>query len=126
MTQTKTTVQMDGAGNIIQEWKRLSPVEELANEVVDGLCETVKGKGKVGKRRDRKADSTKICYELCLYDLHFGMYACADETGDEDYDTDISSKRLYGASSDLLGRTERPDTIRIILVGDPVRIAALL
>ena len=118
MSQTKTTVQVDGAGNIIQEWKRLSPVEELANEVVDGLCEAVKGKGKVGKRRDRKADSTKICYELCLYDLHFGMYACADETGDEDYDTDIASKRLYGASSDLLGRTERPDTIRIILGGD--------
>lgn len=118
LKQTKTTVQLDGDGNVIQEWKRLSPVEELASEVVAGLCESVKGKGKVTKRRDRKTDKSKICYELCLYDLHFGMYACADETGGEDYDTEIASKRLHGASSDLLGRVERPDTIRIILGGD--------
>lgn len=118
LEQTKTTVQYNAKGEVIQEWRRLSPLQQLASEVVEGLCEQVKGKGRTTTRIAKKTDSQDICYELCLYDLHFGMYACAEETNDSDYDTGVASKRLYDASSDLLERTKRPKVVRIILGGD--------
>ena len=120
-TMGKTTVQYNASGVVVNEWRRLHATQQMAEEFVAGLCERVKGKARVPVRKDRKADSDKICFELCLYDLHFGLYASARETHDADYDTGIARDRLLMASEDLLGRACRPDTIRVILGGDQLR-----
>jgi len=115
MTATKTTVQYNAEGNVIQEWRRMQQERVFSEEFVKSLVKQVKGKGKVPKAKKVKSD---ICFELCAYDLHFGMYACAEETGDADYDTNIASKRLMDAVTYLCSKTDKPKVARLILGGD--------
>ena len=82
----KTTVQYDGAGNVIQEWRRLFPEAQGMQDFVDGLCDQVKGLGKAPKRKSRKTDTNEMLFELDIFDAHVGMYADERETLDKDYD----------------------------------------
>jgi hypothetical protein len=115
MKATKTTVQYNAEGKVIQEWRRMQQERVFAQDFIDSLIKQVKGKGKVPKAKKVKSD---ICFELCAYDLHFGMYACAEETGDSNYDTDIASKRLMDAVVQLSSRVNKPAVARLILGGD--------
>lgn len=118
--QTKTTVQYDAAGNVIQEWRRLRPEQAFAEDFVEALQQAARGRGKVPKRRARKTDTEDLCFELAVYDLHAGMYADKRETGDAHYDTDIALRRFHAATDDLLAQAQRPDTARLILGGDQI------
>lgn len=117
MACTKTTVQYNGEGKVIQEWKRLTPRLDALTDVVDGLCERVKGKGKAGACKPAITPTGHL-FELCLYDAHVGMYADERETLDENYDCDIASKRLVDTAAGLLTRANRPDKIVVVFGGD--------
>jgi len=116
MTSYKTTVQYDAKGNVLQEWRRLQPEAIFAKEFVKSLVAQVKGKGKVPK--PKKKTEPSLMAEICAYDLHFGMYASAAETGDADYDTNIARDRLIAAVDNLVARLHSPKVIRLVLGGD--------
>lgn len=118
LEQVKTTVQYDGAGNVIQEWKRLVPEVENLKEFVAGLCEQVKGKGKAKARNPRKTDSDEILFEIDIFDPHVGMYADERETLDANYDCDIAAKRMVEAVECLASRASRPKKCVLVFGGD--------
>ena len=115
---SKTTVQYDKDGQVVQEWRRLHPTAQMMSDVVDGLCEDVKGVGKVEKRTERKTDSSDILFELDIFDAHVGMYAEEKETLDEDYNCDIASKRMVQAAEGLALRASRPHKCVLVFGGD--------
>jgi len=114
----KTTVQYDGQGKVVQEWKRLSPSIEALKDVAEGLCESVKGKGKATPRKARKTDTDTTLFEMDIYDAHVGMYADERETLDEDYDCDIAARKMVEAAEGLAARASRPGKVVLVFGGD--------
>jgi len=114
----KRTVQYNGDGEVVQEWRRLFPQAEAMQSFVDGLCEQVKNQGKVPTRKSRKTDTDEILFELDIYDAHVGMYADEKETKDENYDCDIAAARMVEAAEGLAARSNRPAKCVLVFGGD--------
>jgi hypothetical protein len=92
-------------------WHKYNPERAFSADFVEGLVSRVKDQGSLPKKRPpSKYAHDSICAEVCVYDLHFGMYACGDETGDADYDTDIAARRLMESIEDLATRLNKPHT----------------
>jgi DNA-binding transcriptional LysR family regulator len=118
LNMSKTTVQYGKHGEVLQEWRRLNPTAQMLSEVVEGLCEDVKGKGKAKPRATRKTDSDDILFEIDLFDAHVGMYADERETLGEDYDCDIAAKRMIEATEGIASRASRPKKCVLVFGGD--------
>ena len=122
LTVGKTTVQYDADGNVIQEWRRQYPTLELMQQVVDGLCEQVKGKGKVPKSKKSKKTGEDILFEIDLFDAHVGMYADERETLDSDYNCDIAAQRMVEAAEALASRANNPAKCVLVFGGDMLHV----
>jgi len=118
----KTTVQFDADGNVIQEWRRQYPTVDLMQQVVDGLCERVKGKGKVSKTKKSRKTGEDILYEIDLFDAHVGMYADEKETLDGDYNCDIAAQRMIEATQALASRANNPSKCVLVFGGDMLHV----
>ena len=114
----KTTVQLNKEGQVIQEWRRSEPLQALMDEIVEGICERVKGKGRAKPRRALKKDTGNTLYEIDIFDPHIGMYADKDETGDESYDVDKAVTRMVRAVEELASRADNPDKTVLVFGGD--------
>ena len=114
----KTTVQYDGNGNVIQEWRRLFPEAQGMQDFVDGLCDQVKEKGKAPVRKSRKTDTDDFLFEMDIFDAHVGMYADERETKDADYDCNIAAARMVEAAEGLATRARRPAKCVLVFGGD--------
>jgi hypothetical protein len=112
-----STVQYNAAGEVIQEWRRQFPQIEMMQDIVDGLCDQVKGKAKTPKIKKRKRDSD-ILFEIDIYDAHVGMYADERETLDSDYNCDIAAQRMVEATTALAARANEPDKCVVVFGGD--------
>jgi len=112
-----STVQYNGKGEVIQEWRRQFPTLELMQDVVNGLCNQAKGKGKAPKIQKKKT-SNDILFEIDLFDAHVGMYADEKETRDSDYNCDIAAQRMVEATTALAERATTPDKCVIVFGGD--------
>lgn len=93
-TSYKTTVQYNGAGEVIQEWRRLSPDQEALEEFTNKLCEKVVGKASPSSSAP-VSDSDKML-EVVVSDAHLGMMSWHKETG-RDYDIHIGTKAALAA-----------------------------
>jgi len=118
MRLAKTTVQLNADGGVEREWRRLEPRVEKLADIVEGLCEKVKGKGRVPVRPSRKTDTDDILFELDIYDAHVGMYADERETLDGNYDCDIAAKRMVEAAEGIARRATRPGKVVLVFGGD--------
>ena len=117
------SVLYDADGNAKLAWHKYHPERAFSADFVEGLVKRVKDQGSLPtKRPPPKYSHDSICAEVCVYDLHFGMYASADDTGDSNYDTDIAARRLIQAVEDLATRLNKPHTIRLILGGDTLHM----
>ena len=114
---SKTTVQYNKDGEVVQEWKRLAPQAQAMNDFVNSLCQRVKGKIKLPKCKVTKFDK-EILSEICIYDAHIGMYAEEGETLSEDYNTDIAVQRMFDTTSSLLARMGNPEELIVTFGGD--------
>jgi hypothetical protein len=117
---TKTTVQYNANGEVIQEWRRMSPSQQLAEDVVDRLCEQVEGKaGRIKSVPDTLAHSD-IMVEIDIFDPHVGMYAEEKETLDSDYDCDIAVNRMREAVTNLASKSHPylPGKVVLVFGGD--------
>lgn len=117
LRMAKTTVHYKD-GEVKNEWRRLEPRYEILQDVVNGLCEKVRGKGRVHVRRPRKTDTDEVLFELDIYDAHVGMYADERETLDKDYDCDIAAKRMIEAAEGICSRANRPSKVVVVFGGD--------
>lgn len=118
LTMHNTTVQYNADGVAIQEWRRLSPTVEMMKDIVAGLCEQVKGKGKLKWCPAKKTDTDDLLFELDIYDAHVGMYADERETRDEDYDCDIAAARMVATAEGIASRARRPQKVVVVFGGD--------
>ena len=118
----KSTVQFDAAGNVVQEWRRQYPTLELMQEVVEGLCDQVKGKAQVSKLKKSKKTGEDILFEIDLFDAHVGMYADEKETLDSDYNCDIASQRMVEATQALASRANNPSKCVLVFGGDMLHV----
>ena len=114
---SKTTVQYNKEGEVVQEWKRLAPQAQAMSDFVDSLCQRVKGKIKLPKCKVTKFDK-EILSEICIYDAHIGMYAEEGETLSEDYNTDLAVQRMFDTTSSLLARMGNPEELILTFGGD--------
>lgn len=118
LNMVKTTVQLNADGTIEREWRRLEPAAQQLSDIVDGLCDKARGKGKVPKRTERKTDTQDILFELDIFDAHVGMFADEKETLDENYDCDIAAKRMVEVAEGLARRAQRPGKCVLVFGGD--------
>ena len=118
LNMVKTTVQLNADGTIEREWRRLEPAAQQLSDIVEGLCDKARGKGRVVKRKERKTDTKDILFEMCLFDAHVGMFADEKETLDEDYDCSIAAKRMVEVAEGLARRAERPGKCVLVFGGD--------
>lgn len=116
MRFTKTTVQYDQNGHVIQEWRRLAKEqadpEKIAEAVkkICGGCIPRLPSIKVDKKND-------LCLVIPIYDLHIGKYAWAKESG-EDYDLDIVRKIVTNTVAIMCQRVGIVKKIIFIAGGD--------
>ncbi len=117
-----STVQFDADGNVVKEWRRQHPNIELMQDVVDGLCEQVKGKAKVSKIKKSRKTGEDVLFEIDLFDAHVGMYADEIETLDSDYNCDIAAQRMIEATQALAGRANNPSKCVLVFGGDMLHV----
>tara|TARA_R110000796_G_scaffold22916_3_gene65947 strand:+ start:6867 stop:7988 length:1122 start_codon:yes stop_codon:yes gene_type:complete len=116
-----STVQYNGKGEVIQEWRRQFPQAEMMQDIVDGLCAQAKGKGKASKIKKRK-HGNDVLFEIDLFDAHVGMYADEKETLDSDYNCDIAAQRMVEATTALAARATNPDKCVVVFGGDMLHV----
>lgn len=107
-------------GEIKQQWHIQEPEKVALEEIQKGLVEAfsmdLSGIHKQAKAPKDLDGDLMSCY--LIGDHHFGMYAWSEETGGEDYDTDISSELLTNVTRRLVERSPSSETGVLINVGD--------
>ncbi len=116
MKFTKTTVQYDGNGNVIQEWRRLSKTAEGLEALAMSLGEELRAKCPKLPRPAKPCNDRRTLI-FPIYDPHFGKYAWEAETGD-DYDTEIAKRVLVNTAQIAAMRTGPVGEVVIICGGD--------
>jgi len=110
------------AGEITQQWvlqrADRDMMEEIAREIADSLLKSCKAVRPVSPP---KSVETDLMVNYVIADLHLGMYAWEEETG-EDYDCKIASECLQGAMQRLVGRAPSTETAIISQLGDFVHM----
>lgn len=113
---TKTTVQYDAQGNVIQEWRRLAPEAEGLEAVATRLCEQVSGKApKLPAAPARAKDD--LLLEVPIFDPHFGKYCWGQEVG-ADYNLDIARDGLVRCVRQLAARSGPCGRGLLVMGGD--------
>lgn len=91
--------------------------EQALEDFKQGLVEDVKGKAKrVDKPTDSKDKNLAACY--LIGDHHLGMRAWNKETGQDDYDIDISCRMLFNAVDTLTHASQHAHTGILVNLGD--------
>ena len=113
---TKTTVQYDAQGKLIQEWRRMGTAQIDPEDMARKLLKMVSGKCPK-LPRPKKMVKSERCLVIPFYDVHIGKYAWKPETG-EDYDIKIVQKILDGTTKIACDRSGPVDTVLLIIGGD--------
>lgn len=103
-------------GEVVQSWPRVMPIAEDVERFVERMVEHVSGKAKAIPV-PRVVDSADIA-EIIIGDPHAGMYAWANETGDEGYDLDAFRRLHTEGPAHLLGRIGRVERLVLAYLGD--------
>lgn len=115
----KVTVHRGKDGEIKNTWERQSPesvdIERQLREFVEQLCEPLKGLAPLTP--PPKFANEKLLSVYPIGDEHHGMYAEAEQTGD-DYNTEISSQLLTSHVDWLATSAPNSGTALLLDVGD--------
>jgi hypothetical protein len=113
------TVNRDEDGKVKQTWEKswvkASEFEAVVREFVDALKEDVRGKS--ARFTVPKGTEAELLTVYPMGDPHIGMYAWAEETGD-DFDVDIASRDLNAALTRLVAASPPAETALILNLGD--------
>jgi len=97
----------------LQEDERLKALQEAIADAV----EKYSGLSKPVKQHKQKRDGKDFLVAIPIGDPHIGMYAWAEECG-EDFDTNIARDDLLNASKNLLGASPDANKCLIANLGD--------
>lgn len=116
MALRRTTTLLDANGRPKLQWVRADTIS--LQETVDAIKEAFEG-WDFSKAPILKATgpSTNGITVYPIADLHFGMYAWKEETGD-DYDTSIARRVLLEHFTRLVAKSPPSDTAIILNLGD--------
>ena len=112
----------DDEGNVKLQWVKTGTVQELLKEDLEAFAEAL-GDTVYGQSSYSPSPSGIFGFyadKLAVYpigDPHIGMYAWAEETG-EDFDLDIACKDTEQAVSQLVASTPPTETAIILNLGD--------
>jgi hypothetical protein len=115
----KSTIQGDKNKGTVRWWHRVEAGPDLYEQFIKGLearCPVIPEITKGPKTFD-----PNIMVEWKLMDHHMGMYAWAEETGN-DYDINIAKDLVIKSAKKIFGRTGPVDTAVIILGGDTLHM----
>jgi hypothetical protein len=115
MRFNKTTVQYDGKGNVLNEWRRLSKTPQDLEAFCESLAKTVKPITALPKPKKAAPDKRTMVFPI--YDPHFGKYAWAAETGD-DYDVEIARRILVRTAQIAARDAGRVGEVVVVCGGD--------
>lgn len=113
----KVTVQAAG-GNVERTWTRMSPDAEAQAEIFRAACDAMVAD--MPQLKARKASGTWRQDLLTVYpigDPHIGMYAWAEETGD-DWDLTIAERVHCGAMNELVHAAPATEQAIVLNLGD--------
>jgi len=99
----------------IQEPEKVA-LEEIQAALAEAFRAELKGLYKHIKKPKETSKDLMSCY--LIGDHHFGMYAWGEETGSDDYDTDISEKLLVDATTRLIDNAPSSEIGTLVNVGD--------
>lgn len=116
-----TSTLYDADGTVALQWVKtqadLDRINEALAAFADELAEGVRGKWRPVKRRPKSVE-TEIATHYKIGDQHLGLYAWGEETGDEDYDLERSTRDVVGGIGYLVDAA-RPTEIGVLVnVGD--------
>jgi transposase-like protein len=117
VTHTSTLYDME-TGDAKLQWVKTAldkeRQEQMAREMIAGLVEGIKP---AKPTPAPKTSTAALMVAYLLGDAHIGLYAWADETG-EDFDTIIAKRDIVGAADRLISSTPNSDECIIVNLGD--------
>ena len=115
-----TSTMYGPEGDIKAQWVKTKQetrsIEELIAEFTEGLKEDLRGLHK--KIEPPKKNNEEMMAAYIIGDHHFGMFAWGEETGGDDWDTEIASKVLMDAVDRLCQRASDAHYGLLVNVGD--------
>lgn len=112
---TKSTLQVNAAGEIVQRWDRVSPLEASVEALAEYLSLRIPATAVIPPPAE--AVQKGLCLEVTLADFHFGLLAWDKEAG-EDYDMNIAKELLVASVVEMLARSGRVEKVVLVLMGD--------
>ena len=112
----KTTVQYNSNGDMVNEWRRLFPEYDAADDHIKALIERVKGKAPRLARPSGRVNP-RLMLEIPIPDLHLGMLSWNKETG-EDYDTKIATSLMVNGVRSILEESPMVAKVLLVILGD--------
>jgi translation elongation factor EF-1beta len=112
---TKSTIQVNAEGEVVQRWDRVSPLEQNIESVIEFLKERIPAQITIPK--PKKTPQKGLCLEWTLADFHYGLLAWDKESG-EDYDMNIARDLLLESATEILDRSGVVEKIVLVLMGD--------
>lgn len=115
----KSTIQGDKNKGTVRWWHRVEAGPDLYEQFIKGLegrCPVIPEITKGPETFD-----PNIMVEWKLMDQHLGMYAWAEETGN-DYDINIAKRLVIKSAEKIFSRTGPVDTAVIVLGGDTLHM----
>ena len=100
---------------VIQEQEKRA-LDQILEEFREGLKDELVGIHEPVQGPESTDDKLMSCY--IIGDHHFGMYGWSDETGSDDYDTEIAEQLLSGAVDRLVAISPKSKNAALINVGD--------
>ncbi len=115
-----TSSLLDSEGNVKLQWvktqsQQSNMLEQFA-EAVEAITAPIKGLSKPVKPPKKHLSSDHLAM-LLLGDMHFGMLACADETG-ANWDLEIAERVTTAAAQRLIDSTPDCEELAVIAIGD--------
>jgi len=112
---TKSTLQVNKDGDVIQRWDRISPFKFDADQFSEYLRQRIP----LTNYEPRQTVSTnkELMAEWLIYDMHLGMHSWGKQTG-EAYDTKIARRLMESAAEKIYGHIGTVKESLIVLGGD--------
>jgi hypothetical protein len=115
-----TSTLYDQDGEVKMEWVKTSidaeRQKEMFKEAIEGMCDDLP---RLDPTPSKIGDINENLMSVIPFgDPHFGMYAWAEETGRDDFDTDIAKKDLCAAVDYLISQSPPSPKCIIANLGD--------
>lgn len=123
---THLSSYIDGNGRLIGQWTKTKADPLNSQAVLDAaVAELMEKLPRVKPTNGPKHANAELLNQFTVTDLHFGMLAWAEETGDADYDLKIAEKLLIDWFSAAIGMSPNAEVAVLAQLGDLMHHDAL-